>query len=63
MTSRIGRWTGYVDVEVQAPRTLDRDAVIQQALAALEPSRHRLKPKRVRVTNLFGGQFGVRFYL
>lgn len=55
------RLSGYIDAEVQAPRTADRDAVIQQALARYDG---RLPPvKRTRVTNLIGGQWGVRFYL
>lgn len=52
-----GRWAGYVDVEVVLHRGSARDDVVEAARAGI-----RFEPRRVRVTNLGGGQYGVRFY-
>jgi len=52
-----GRWAGYVDVEVILSRTAKRTDVVAAALPGV-----KFTPSRTRVTNLFGGQWGVRFY-
>lgn len=52
-----GRWAGYVDVEVVLHRHASRKEVVATARAGI-----KFEPRRVRVTNLMYGQWGVRFY-
>jgi hypothetical protein len=55
-----GRWLGHIDVEVQLDRKASRDAVIAKAEQFLGGRPEWVR--RVRVTNLAFGQWGVRFY-
>ena len=52
-----GRYAGHVDVEVIMDRRAKREDVIAAALPGI-----KFTPRRTRVTNLVGGQWGVRFY-